>query len=165
MSSNYILGIDAGKSSIRTVLYDYHSRDIASSQREFTQITPEPGFLEHDPAEIWEMTKDLMLQTLKKAKESPDDVAAVGVTCKRSTAATWDKRTGKPLYNVIVWQDLRTSERCKELSELIGMEVSPLSAYTKIEWLLNHVPSCREGVEKGEALIGTLDSFLVWKFT
>lgn len=165
MSSNYILAIDAGTSSIRTVLYDYHSRDIASSQSEFTQITPEPGFLEHDPSEIWEITKDLMLQTLKKAKVSPDDIAAIGVTCQRSTAVTWDKRTGKPLYNAIVWQDLRTSERCKELSELIGMEVSPLSAYTKIEWLLNHVPSCREGVEKGDVLIGTLDSFLVWKFT
>src|SRR5699024_500593 len=128
MSRNYILAIDAGTSSIRTDLYDYHSRDIASRQSEFTQITPEPGFLEHDPSEICEITKDLMLQTLKKAKVTPDDMATIGVTCQRSTAVTWDKRTVKPLYNAIVWQDLRSSERCKDLSESRGMVGSPLAA-------------------------------------
>src|SRR5699024_12327207 len=102
MASHYILTIDAGTSSTRTVLYDYHSRDIASSQSEFTQNTPEPGFLEHDPSEIWEITKDLMLQTLKKAKVSLDDIAAISVTCQRSTDDTWDKRTGKPYKNAKV---------------------------------------------------------------
>lgn len=165
MADQYILAIDAGTSGIRTILYDYHSREIAATYSKFTQITPEPGFLEHDPLEIWNVTKDLMSQTLKKGGTSPDDIAAIGVTGQRATVMAWNKTTGRPVYNALVWQDLRTRERCQVLSELIGLEVTPISAYTKFEWLLDHVPQTREAVEKGDVLIGTLDSWLVWNLT
>lgn len=165
MTKKYILAIDAGTSSVRAFLFDYYSREVASSQSEFKQMTPEPGLLEHDPLEIWNLTKKLMKQTIKKANISSQNIAAIGLACQRSTVVAWNKHTGEPIYNALVWQDLRTSERCKELSDLIGMKVSPLSAYTKIEWLLNHVPNCQEGVENGDILIGTLDSFLVWNLT
>lgn len=165
MSNKYVLAIDAGTSSVRTILYDYYSREVASSQSEFTQITPEPGWLEHDPLEIWNLTKELMNETIKKANLTPKDIAAIGLACQRSTVVAWNKQTGEPIYNALVWQDLRTSDRCKELSDLIGMKVSPLSAYTKIEWLLQNVPNCQEGVENGDVLMGTLDTFLVWHLT
>ncbi|WP_167751307.1 FGGY family carbohydrate kinase [Lentibacillus salicampi] len=165
MRNQFILAIDAGTSGIRTILYDYHSSEIAATYSEFTQITPEPGLLEHDALEIWNVTKDLISQTLKKAGTSPENIAAIGVTGQRSTVVAWHKTTGEPVHNALVWQDLRTRKRCKELSDLIGMEVSTISAFTKFEWLLDHVPNCREDVEKGEVLIGTLDSWLVWNLT
>ncbi|WP_373893583.1 FGGY family carbohydrate kinase [Virgibacillus natechei] len=165
MTGKYILAIDAGTSGIRTILYDYHSREVAGTYSEFTQITPEPGYLEHDPLEIWDVTKKLIGQTLKKAGISAESIAAVGVTGQRATVVAWNKTTGRPIYNAIVWQDLRTRERCRELSELMGIEVSTISAYTKFEWLLNHVQNAREDVEKDDVLIGTMDTWLVWNLT
>lgn len=165
MAKSYILGIDAGTSGIRTILYDYHSREVASAYSEFTQFTPAPGLLEHDPLEIWNVTRHLFSETLNKASISPEEIAAIGVTGQRASVIAWDKKTGRPEHHAIVWQDLRTQERCKVLSKQIGFEVSTISAYTKYEWLLDHVPNCRENVENGDVLIGTLDSWLIWNLT
>jgi len=165
VSKRYILAIDAGTSGIRTILYDYTSREIASTFSTFTQITPSPGLLEHDPMEIWNVTSHLIKETIKKATISPNEISAIGVTGQRSTVLAWDKQTGLPVHHAIVWQDVRTYERCEELTELLGMNISPISAFTKYEWLLNHVPDCREKVQSGEVLIGTIDSWLIWKLT
>lgn len=165
MHEKYILAIDAGTSGIRTILYDYHSREVSSGYSEITQITPNPGLLEHDPLEIWNVTSQLMTKTLKEAETSPDNVVAIGVTGQRATVVAWNRLTGQPVHNALAWQDLRTAERCKELTKQIGFEVSALSAYTKFEWLLNNVPDCRKSVQYGDVLIGTLDSWLVWKLT
>ncbi|AXF54983.1 FGGY family carbohydrate kinase [Salicibibacter kimchii] len=165
MSIKYILAIDAGTSGIRTMLYDYHSREVASTYKTFTQFTPAPGLLEHDPLEIWDVTANLMNETLRKAQASAEDIAAIGVTGQRASVIAWDKTSGHPIHNAIVWQDIRTRDRCKELTKQIGFEVSTISAYTKFEWLLNNVPQCRENVQNGDVLIGTLDTWLIWNLT
>lgn len=165
MSKKYILAVDAGTSGIRTILYDYISRELSSSYSEFTQITPAPGLLEHDPLEIWNITTNLINETLRKAEKSANEVAAIGVTGQRATVVAWEKETGMPVHNALVWQDLRTIERCEELTQLLGMPISPISGYTKFEWLLNHVPDCRKKVESGKVLMGTIDSWLIWKLT
>src|SRR5699024_10813827 len=138
---------------------------IAIKYDEFTQITPEPSLLEHDPLEIWNLTKDLVIKVVKEAGIQFIDIAALGLATQRSTAVAWDKNTGIPVHNAIVWQDLRTNERSMELSELFGREISPLATYTKYEWLLDNVPNCRERVENGDVLMGTMDSWLIWKLT
>lgn len=160
-----ILAIDAGTTGIRTVLYDHSSREVARTYREFTQITPAPGLLEHDPMEIWSVTRSLMHETLARAGVRPEDVAAIGVTGQRATVLAWDRSTGLPLYHALVWQDLRTYQRCKELTALLGMTVSPMSGITRMEWLLQNVPGVREKVLSGEALMGTVDSWLIWNLT
>lgn len=165
MSNKYVLAIDAGTSGIRTILYDDASREMALAYREFTQFTPAPGLLEHDPTEIWHVTKQLFEEVLEKANVSPQAVAAIGVTGQRSTVLAWNKQTGMPIYHALVWQDLRTTERCEQLSKMLGLQITPISAFTKYEWLLNQIPGCREGVQNGEILIGTLDSWLIWKLT
>jgi len=165
MNNKYILAIDAGTTGVRTVLYDKKSTEIAIKYDEFTQITPEPSLLEHDPLEIWNLTKDLVIKVVKEAGIQFIDIAALGLATQRSTAVAWDKNTGIPVHNAIVWQDLRTNERSMELSELFGREISPLATYTKYEWLLDNVPNCRERVENGDVLMGTMDSWLIWKLT
>lgn len=160
-----ILAVDAGTTGIRTILYNRASREVARSYREFRQITPAPGLLEHDPLEIWEVTRGLIQETLEKARVNFSAVAAVGVTGQRATTLVWDRETGRPLHNALVWQDLRTYPRCVELSRVLGFTVSPLSSLTKVEWLLQNVPGVKEKVAAGEALIGTLDTWLIWKLT
>lgn len=165
MDNKYILAIDAGTTGIRTIIYDKKSTELAREYGEFTQITPAASLLEHDPMEIWDLTQDLMKGVVKKAGVQFTDIAAIGLATQRSTAVAWDKETGIPVHNAIVWQDLRTYERCLELTELIGRDITPLSTYTKYEWLLDNVPNCRERVENGEVLMGTMDSWLIWKLT
>ena len=165
MSRSLVLTIDAGTTGIRTILYDRRGVEVAGAYREFTQITPAPSLLEHDAAEIWAVTRSLMSETMARAGAHARQIAAIGVTGQRATALAWDRKTGQPLHNAIVWQDLRTWPRCLELTELLGFPVSPFQALTKIEWLLDHVPGVRDRVLSGEALVGTLDSWLVWKLT
>ncbi|WP_301109870.1 glycerol kinase GlpK [Sporosarcina sp.] len=165
MESKYILAIDAGTSGVRAVIYDQESNEVAIEYSEFTQITPAPSLLEHDPMEIWNLTEQLMRDAVKKAELGFEDIAAIGLATQRSTAVAWDKNTGLPVYNAIVWQDLRTYQRCLELTEIMGISISPFSTYTKYEWLLNNVPNCKENVQKGDVLIGTMDSWLLWKLT
>lgn len=165
MSRSLVLAIDAGTTGIRTILYDRRGAEVASAYREFTQITPGPSLLEHDAAEIWAITRNLMAEAMKRAGADGPSIAAVGVTGQRATAVIWDAKTGEPLHNAIVWQDLRTLPRCLELSGIVGFPVSPFQALTKIEWLLDHVDRARERVALGEVLVGTLDTWLVWKLT
>ena len=165
MEKQLLLAIDAGTTGIRTILYDRRGQEVARSYREFRQITPAPGLLEHDPMEIWEVTRGLMQETLQKARIEPADVAAIGVTGQRATTLVWDRATGQPLYNALVWQDLRTYRRCMELTQALGFTISPIASLTKVEWLLQNVPGAREKVAEGEALVGTLDTWLIWKLT
>lgn len=165
MEKKLILAIDAGTTGIRTVLYRHDSTEAAYAYKHFTQITPAPGLLEHEPLEIYETIVDLIKEVCKQANVTASDIAALGITTQRGTAVAWNKATGKPIHNAIVWQDLRTAERCAELTKLIKLDISPNSAFTKYEWLLNHVPNCPEQVSSGEVLMGTLDTWLVWKLT
>lgn len=165
MSVRGILAIDAGTTGIRTILFDKSSRVLSKSYQEFSQMTPAPGLLEHDPSEIWETTLRLIKETLMKAGCAPADVAAVGVTTQRGTSLIWDRTTTEPLHNAIVWQDMRTTPRCVELSDVVGFPVSPFASLTKFEWLLSNIPAAREKVNSGQACIGTLDSWLLWKLT
>lgn len=165
MSTSLVLAIDAGTTGIRTILYDRRGAEVASAYREFTQHTPAPGLLEHDPDEIWAVTRGLMAETMARAGADGSAIAAVGVTGQRATTLAWDKVTGQPLHNALVWQDLRTYARCLELSPLLGFALSPMTSLTKVEWLLQNVPGLRERVLAGEALVGTLDSWLVYRLT
>lgn len=165
MSTSLVLAIDAGTTGIRTILYDIRGREVASAYREFTQITPAPSLLEHDPEEIWAVTRGLIAETMARAGADGSMVAAVGVTGQRATTLAWDRATGRPLHNALVWQDLRTYPRCLELSAMVGFAVSPLAAITKIEWLLQNVPGVRDKVLAGDALVGTLDSWLIYRLT
>lgn len=165
MPKQLILAIDAGTTGIRTVLYNRESEQVAYAYREFTQIIPAPGLLEHDPLEIYETIIQLKKEVMKQAEITASEIAAIGLATQRGTVVAWNKKTGKPIHHAIVWQDLRTAERCEELTKMIGLTISPNSAYTKYEWLLNNVPNCSERVETGDVLIGTLDSWLVWKLT
>jgi glycerol kinase len=165
MSTSLVLAIDAGTTGIRTILYDRHGAEVASAYREFTQHTPAPGLLEHDAEEIWAVTRGLMAETMARAGADGTAIAAVGVTGQRATTLAWDKATGKPLHRALVWQDLRTYARCLELSPLIGFALSPMTSLTKVEWLLQNVPGLRDQVLAGEALVGTLDSWLIHRLT
>jgi len=160
-----ILAIDAGTTGIRTVLYDRSSREVARTYREFTQITPAPGLLEHDPEEIWSVTQRLIYETLAKAGVGPEAVAAIGVTGQRSTVLAWERVSSRPLYNALVWQDVRTQARCQELTALLGRPINPMMGLTRMEWLLQNVSGLREKILKGDAVMGTVDSWLVWKLT
>ncbi len=165
MATSLVLAIDAGTTGIRTILYDRSGREVASAYREFTQLTPAPGLLEHDPEEIWAVTRGLMAETMARAGAAGGMVAAAGVTGQRATTLVWDRATGRPLHNALVWQDLRTYPRCLELSPLVGFPVSPLASLTKVEWLLQNVPGAREKVLAGDAVVGTLDTWLIWMLT
>jgi glycerol kinase len=165
MSTSFVLAIDAGTTGIRTILYDLQGAEVASAYREFTQHTPAPGLLEHDPEEIWAVTRGLMAETMARAGADGSAIAAVGVTGQRATTLAWDRATGRPLHNALVWQDLRTYPRCLELSPLIGFDLSPMTSLTKVEWLLQNVEGLRERVLAGEALVGTLDTWLIHRLT
>lgn len=165
MQEELILAIDAGTTGIRAVLYRRDSQQAAYAYEPITQYTPEVGWLEHDPLEIYETVIRLIKNVCEQAGIAENHIAAMGIATQRGTTVAWNKATGKPIYRAIVWQDLRTAERCAELTKQTGINISPNAALTKYEWLLNHVPNCREQTARGEVLIGTLDSWLVWKLT
>lgn len=169
----YILALDQGTTSSRAIIFDRNSQVISVAQTEFTQIFPRSGLVEHDPNEIWETQKRTAIDALQKANLSSQDIAAIGITNQRETTVIWDKKTGEPIFNAIVWQDRRTSAFCDEIrgkhSELIrektGLEVDAYFSASKINWLLDNVKSAREKAESGELLFGTIDTWLIWKLT
>lgn len=170
----YILAIDQGTTSTRAILFDHDSRIVASSQKEFTQFFPKPGWVEHDANEIWLTVLFVMMDTVRAAGIKPEQVAAIGITNQRETAVVWDKHTGIPVYNAIVWQSRQTSDICDELrsrgcEEMIknktGLVIDPYFSGTKIKWILDHVEGAREQAERGDLLFGTIDSWLVWKLS
>jgi glycerol kinase len=165
---NYILAIDQGTTSSRAILFDSTLNPVASSQKEFTQIFPKAGWVEHDPEEIWETT----VATCKDALT--DEVAAIGITNQRETIVVWDKTTGIPIYNAIVWQDRRTSAYCSNLkaqgheemvSAKTGLLLDPYFSATKINWILDNVDGARTRANAGELLCGTIDCFLIWRLS
>jgi glycerol kinase len=173
-SARYVGAIDSGTTSTRFILFDQNGAVVASDQREHRQIFPQSGWVEHDPQEIWERTREVVGATLAKAYVNAQDIAAIGVTNQRETTILWDKRTGEPVYNAIVWQDTRTDRLCKELAAAGHAETFvrktglPLATYfsgPKLRWLLDNVPGAQARAEAGELLFGTVDSWLIWNLT
>jgi glycerol kinase len=169
----YILALDQGTTSSRAIIFDRQSRIISSAQKEFTQIFPISGWVEHDPHEIWETQKDTAIQALDKANLTAKDISAIGITNQRETSIIWDKNTGEPIFNAIVWQDRRTSAFCDDvrakyadlIREKTGLEVDAYFSASKINWLLDNVEGARTKAKNGELLFGTVDTWLVWKLT
>ena len=170
MTANCILALDQGTTSSRAILFDHAGSAVRSSQQELTQIYPQPGWVEHDPNEIWET----QLAVARDIAEQAGDIAAIGISNQRETTVIWDKATGKPIHHAIVWQDRRTAAFCDELKaegfdqiilEHTGLVTDAYFSGTKVKWLLDNVRGAREKAEAGELAFGTIDSFLVWKLS
>ena len=174
MSKKYIMALDQGTTSSRAILFDKEGNIIATSQKEFTQIYPKPGWVEHNAMEIWGSQSGVMREVLETNSISPNEIAAIGITNQRETTIVWDKNTGKPIYNAIVWQCRRTSEICDEIEangykdmikDKTGLILDAYFSGTKIKWILDNVEGAREKAENGELLFGTVDTWLIWNLT
>ena len=170
----YILTLDEGTTSARAVLFDKGGNAVSAAQREFKQIYPQPGFVEHDPVEIFSVQYAAVTEAITAIGASADEIAAVGVTNQRETTIIWDKNTGEPIYNAIVWQCRRTSEMCDKLRadgleeyirKTTGLRIDAYFSATKIKWILDNVPGARDRAENGELLFGTVDTWLIWKLS
>ena len=174
MDRKYIMALDQGTTSSRAILFDKEGNIVATSQKEFTQFYPKVGWVEHNPMEIWGSQSGVMREVLETNSIRPEEVCAIGITNQRETTIVWEKSTGKPIYNAIVWQCRRTSEICDELKEkgyekLIkdktGLILDAYFSATKIKWILDNVEGAREKAENGELLFGTVDTWLIWNLT
>ena len=171
---SYILALDQGTTSSRAILFDQEQNIAAVAQHEFTQLYPKEGWVEHDPMEIWSSQYAVMMEVLAKSGVSPREIAAIGITNQRETTILWDKATGRPIYNAIVWQCRRTAPQVDALLEqglgehiraVTGLVPDAYFSATKIQWILDQVPGARERAKKGEILFGTVDTWLLWKLT
>ncbi len=174
MGKNYILALDQGTTSSRAIIYDHAGKIRAMAQKEFRQIFPKPGFVEHDPMEIYSSQISVAAEVLAQMEIHDNAIAAIGITNQRETTIVWNRKTGKPVYNAIVWQDRRTSAYCDQLKKeglqsLIagktGLEIDAYFSATKIRWILDNVPGARKTAEKGELAFGTVDSWLIWNLS
>jgi glycerol kinase len=172
--SKYILSFDQGTTSSRAILFDHQGQIHATSQKEFQQIFPKPGWVEHDPLEIWSTQMGVATEAISMKGLSVNDVAAIGITNQRETTVVWNKNTGQPIYNAIVWQDRRTADFCdnlkqqghaKMVQEKTGLVIDSYFSGTKINWILDNVAGARDLANKGELIFGTIDTWLVWKLT
>lgn len=172
--SKYILSFDQGTTSSRAIVFDKQGNIVAVAQKEFRQIFPQPGWVEHDANEIWSTQIGVAAEAIAKAGISAGDIAAIGITNQRETTLVWDRQTSQPVYNAIVWQDRRTSDYCDQLKkegaaevikEKTGLVTDAYFSGTKIKWILDHVPGVRQRAEKGELCFGTIDTWLLWKLT
>lgn len=172
--AKYVMALDQGTTSSRAILFDENQNIAEIAQKEFTQHYPKPGWVEHDPMEIYASQTGVMVEVLAKSGIPAKEVAAIGITNQRETTIVWDKETGRPVFNAIVWQCRRTAEYCTQLEqqgygEMIrdktGLRIDAYFSGTKIKWILDNVPGARERAEKGELLFGTVDSWLIWKLT
>ncbi|WP_404305263.1 glycerol kinase GlpK [Neorhodopirellula lusitana] len=170
----YILALDQGTTSSRAILFDRDGQIRGSISKELTQIYPRSGWVEHDPVEIWESQREVARQALSQAGIAASDIAAIGITNQRETTLLWDRATGEPLHNAIVWQDRRTAEFCDRLrgdghaatiAEKTGLVLDAYFSGTKLRWLLDHVPSARQRADRGELAFGTVDSWLLWNLS
>ncbi|QUM85567.1 MULTISPECIES: glycerol kinase GlpK [unclassified Moritella] len=172
----YIIALDQGTTSSRAVILDHDANIVSVSQREFTQIYPQAGWVEHDPLEIYATQSSVLVETLAKTGITSDEIAGIGITNQRETTIVWNKETGKPVYNAIVWQCRRTADICDKLKaqnegfeeyvrENTGLVVDPYFSGTKIKWILDNVEGAREDAEAGKLLFGTVDTWLVWKMS
>lgn len=174
MAKKYIISLDQGTTSSRSVLLDHDANIVGIAQREFTQIYPKSGWVEHNPMEIWATQSSTLNEVIAQAGINTDEIAAIGITNQRETTVVWDKNTGVPVYNAIVWQCRRTADTCTKLKadgheeyikKTTGLVVDPYFSGTKVKWILDNVEGAREKAERGELLFGTVDTWLVWKFT
>jgi glycerol kinase len=174
MAAEHILAIDQGTTSTRAIIFDASGQPVALAQKELPQIFPRPGWVEHDPEEIWRATVEVCRGALDKAKLEPRVLAGIGITNQRETTVVWDRATGKPVHNAIVWQDRRTADLCDELrkaghepmvSQRTGLLLDPYFCGTKIAWILKNVTGVRAAAEKGALAAGTIESFLLWRLT
>lgn len=172
--NQYLLALDQGTTSSRAVVFDKKGTIISVAQKEFTQIFPKPGWVEHDPDEIWSTQAGMAAEAVSKKGLKASQLAAIGITNQRETVVVWDKNTGEPVYNAIVWQDKRTADYCDVLkkegkSEMIrektGLVIDSYFSGTKVKWILDNVEGAREKAEAGDLVLGTIDSWLIWKMT
>ena len=172
--SKYILALDQGTTSSRAIVFDKKGKIRSVAQKEFTQIFPQPGWVEHDAVEIWSTQAGVAAEAIASKGLEMENIAAIGITNQRETVVVWDKNTGQPVYNAIVWQDKRTSDYCDELraagkadmiTEKTGLIVDSYFSGTKVKWILDNVEGARERAEKGDLLLGTIDTWLVWNFS
>jgi glycerol kinase len=171
--ADYIVAIDQGTTSTRAIVFDHSGSIVSVGQKEHEQIFPRAGWVEHDPSEIWDNTREVIGQALSRADITRHDVAAVGITNQRETAVVWDKNTGKPVYNAIVWQDTRTQSIVDKLADgdtdryksVVGLPLATYFAGTKIVWILENVEGAREKAEAGDLLFGTTDTWVLWNLT
>ena len=172
--SKYVMALDAGTTSSRCILFNKEGTMVSVAQKEFTQHFPQPGWVEHDANEIWSTQLGVAVEAMLKAGASAKDIAAIGITNQRETTIVWDKNTGEPICNAIVWQCRRTSEYCDSLKEKglvdtfqqkTGLVIDAYFSGTKLKWILDHIPGARERAEKGELLFGTVETWLIWKLT
>ena len=174
MEKKYIMALDQGTTSCRTILFNHDSEIVATAQNEFTQYFPKPGWVEHNPNEIWSTQVGTMSEVIAKAGIDPQEIAAIGITNQRETTVVWDKTSGQPIYNAIVWQSRQTMEICDELKakglsdifhKKTGLLIDAYFAGTKVKWILDNIVGAREKAEAGDLLFGTIDTWLVWKLT
>ena len=170
----YVIALDQGTTSSRAIIFDHEQRIVAVTQKEFTQYYPQEGYVEHDPTEIYASQYGVLMEALAKGNVLPQEVAAIGITNQRETTILWERETGRPVYNAIVWQCRRTAPLCEELErqglgELVhratGLRLDAYFSATKVKWILDQDPALRERAKRGEILFGTVDSWLVWKLT
>nr|WP_321222230.1 glycerol kinase GlpK [uncultured Psychroserpens sp.] len=170
----YILSLDQGTTSSRAIVFDKKGNIVSMAQKEFTQHFPKPGWVEHDPLEIWSTQTGVAAEAIAKKGLDAQNIAAIGITNQRETVVVWDKKTGKPVYNAIVWQDKRTSNYCDELKkqgkndfvrQKTGLVIDSYFSGTKVKWILDNVEGAREKAEAGDLILGTIDTWLIWNFT
>ncbi|SEN81443.1 glycerol kinase GlpK [Lihuaxuella thermophila] len=174
MEKKYVLAIDQGTTSSRAILFDKNGHIVGVAQKEFTQIFPQAGWVEHDAQEIWSSVLGVIAEVLIKTDVSPREIAGIGITNQRETTVVWDKTTGKPVYHAIVWQSRQTADICEDLKakgyndlfrSKTGLLIDAYFSGTKVKWILDHVEGAREKAEKGDLLFGTIDTWLVWKLS
>src|SRR5690554_3755037 len=170
----YLLALDQGTSSSRSIVFNERGDIVALAQREITQIFPRPGWVEHDPMEIWQTQLETARDALSKAGLKASDIRAIGITNQRETTLVWNRRTGQPIHNAIVWQDRRSEPACAalreggreaEIQQRTGLRIDAYFSGTKLQWLMENVPGAREQAERGELAFGTIDSWLIWQLT
>ncbi|HSL85853.1 MAG TPA: glycerol kinase GlpK, partial [Bacteroidales bacterium] len=171
---DFILALDQGTTSSRAIVFNHEGVPVATAQKEFKQIYPKPGWVEHDPEEIWSTQAGVALEAITKAGISSTDIAGIGITNQRETTVVWNRKTGKPVFNAIVWQDRRTAQLCDRLrndghsrtiAEKTGLIIDAYFSATKIRWILDNVQGIREMADKGELAFGTIDTWLIWNLT
>src|SRR5205807_2121357 len=172
--AKYVLALDQGTTSSRAIVFNHEGLIVSSAQQEFPQIYPSPGLVEHDPEAIWSSQLAVAQEAMKKAGASVSDIAAIGITNQRETAIVWEKATGKPVFNAIVWQSRLTVPICdalkakgfdKEIRERTGLVTDAYFSGTKVKWILDNVPGVREKAERGDVLFGNVDTFLMWRLS
>ncbi len=174
MENKYILSIDQGTTSTRAILFNKAGEPVKIAQKELSQMFPKPGWVEHDPLEIWQSVLDVISNLMDQGQVSAQEIAAIGITNQRETAVVWDRHTGIPIYNAIVWQSRQTAEICEALiaeghgdrfRQKTGLLIDPYFSGTKVKWVLDHVEGARAKAEQGDLLFGTIDTWLIWKLS